>query len=89
MDKGRPWDDLWWMFLYLLSKVAVVIWIVFSAVSIFALTSMVYWMTQRVILVPIIALWLLIMSRIGLEWVRFFWNKILVEEHKLTSVGGE
>lgn len=89
MDKGRPWDDLWWMFLYVLSKLAVVIWIVFSAVSIFALTSMVYWMTQRVILVPIIALWLFIMSRIGLEWVHFYWNKILVEEHKLTSVGSE
>lgn len=89
MDKGRPWDDLWWVFLHILSKVSVAVWIVFSAITTFAVSAVVYYETQTFILFPIVAFWFFIMSRIGLEWTRFYWNKILETEHKLTSTGGE
>jgi hypothetical protein len=87
MDKGRLWDDLWWVFLHILSRVSVAVWIVVSVIVSFAFCSLIYSETQNIWIVPVFAIWFLVLSRIGLEWVRFYWNKILVEEHKLTSPG--
>ena len=87
MDKGRLWDDLWWVSLHILSRVFVFVWIVFSILMCYLQPALVYWETQNIILVPVTFIWTAVMSRIGLEWIRFYWNKILQEEHKFTTQG--
>jgi len=87
MDKGSAWNDFWWVFLHILSQVSTAIWIATSLVVSFSFCAIIYSETQNVYIVPVFALWFLVMSRVGLEWVRFYWNKILTEEHKLTTSG--
>jgi hypothetical protein len=84
---GKQSDDLWWMLLFVLSKVCWVAWIMVSMTATIVLSSIVLWETQRTWLGIMTAFWCVIVSWVGLGFVEFSWNKVLLEDSKHTSVG--
>ena len=86
MKTGRPWDDFWWLVLYAFSKISIVVWILVDVGFTTGLCLLFWQSTQSFWVVPIFFIYGSVMGRVGLEWIRFHWNKVLQDEFKHTSL---
>lgn len=84
---GKQSDDLWWMFLFVLSRITYFAWIVISVGVTVGLAAAMYNATEREWVGIIVAIWCFVLSWVGAGFVEFSWNKVLIEDAKHTSAG--
>ena len=87
MANGQIRDDMWWLFLFFLSRVS-------HFVFFFASIGMSVWIASGVFLSTgnrfygvMATIWSLLVSKTALGLLDFYWNAVLEEDVKHTSIG--